>query len=359
MSPGSFGARLTENGRLLADGPPARMTAAAITESRASAVPILYAFALEAGQLRPPATGAEPFPAVDPVQQQVALLSSGINWTEVTLVGEGYIDAQCDRLLSALDQLERTKRGTLANLNALQSATVGIMGLAIAAQQAIGIVGVAFGLVASLIDNSTSVVLYQLPASSIRTIVKAQRDVLRQEENAPGGALSRVTNQGLASARLAEYIQYCVPVTIEANVGKVLNNSRAGEDEDKGRIVTGSTIPAVTSALAPVITDIPRDTITTKVQPSSSAPGSILSQEIQNRRTRLLNSIRSLSDPSKLQAISEILMIDISTMPSFLDSRARIIAEVSLFISRGDAALARQRMDRVSQLLAPILGQTF
>ena len=182
QTPGSFAARLTEGGRLLQDGPPATMTAAAIAQNRADAVPLLYAFALEARQVYPVANSPAPFPATDIASQQIALVDQNINWPLVTLVGEGYIDTQCNRFLEALNELERAKRGMLANLNAVQSATVGIMGLALAAQKAIGIVGIAFGLAASLIDNTTSVVLYQLPASSVRTIVIAQRDVLRRDE---------------------------------------------------------------------------------------------------------------------------------------------------------------------------------
>jgi hypothetical protein len=79
MSPGSYGSRMTESGRLLAEGPPASMTAAAIAESRTDSVPLLYAFALEAGQIPPPTDPTEPFPAVDPGRQQIALVTHRID----------------------------------------------------------------------------------------------------------------------------------------------------------------------------------------------------------------------------------------------------------------------------------------
>lgn len=231
-----LGARLTEQGRLLMDGPPARMTAAAIAEDRADEIPLLYNFAIGAGQVTA-ANSALSFPAADLPVQQLALLQVA-DWKAVTLVGEGYIDKQCDRFIAALNDLERFKRTTLANLNATQAATVGIMGLALAAQKTIGIVGIAFGLAASLFDTTTSSVLYQLPASAVSSIVGAQRQYLRANEDL---RLSSISNQGLASARLAEYLNYCVPVTIEVNITKVLNNAKG----TPSGIETGLTTPAV------------------------------------------------------------------------------------------------------------------
>ncbi len=234
-----FGARMTDSGRLLMDGPPARMTAAAIAADRADEVPLLYNFAIGAGQVPAPHSTI-PFPAQDPVSQQLALLEVA-DWKAVTRVGEGYIDKQCDQFIAALNDLERSKKTTLANLNTVQAATVGIMGLALAAQKTIGIVGIAFGLAASLFDTTTSTVLYQLPASGVASIVAAQQQYLRINEDS---RLSAISNQGLAAARLNEYLHYCVPVTIEANIIKVLNNTRG----TAAGIVTGLTTPAVTSS---------------------------------------------------------------------------------------------------------------
>jgi hypothetical protein len=240
-SPGMLGARLTDQGRLLMDGPPARMTAAAIAADRADEVPLLYNFAIGAGQVPAP-NSTLPFPAAGLPEQQLALLQL-TDWKAVALVGEGYIDKQCDSFIAALNDLERFKRTTLANLNATQAATVGIMGLALAAQKTIGIVGIAFGLAASLFDTTTSSVLYQLPASAVASVVAAQRQYLRANEAA---RLSSITNQGLASARLSEYLNYCVPVTIEANITKVLNNAKG----TSGGIETGLTTPAVSVSVA-------------------------------------------------------------------------------------------------------------
>jgi hypothetical protein len=238
-SPTMFGMRVTDSGRLLMDGPPARMTAAAITQDRADEVPLLYNFAIGAGQIPAP-NSTIPFPALDLPSQQLALLQVA-DWRAVTLVGEGYIDGQCDQFIAALNDLERSKKTTLANMNAIQAATVGIMGLALAAQKTIGIVGIAFGLAASLFDTTTSTVLYQLPASGVASIVAAQQQYLRANEDS---RLSSVSNQGLAAARLNEYLHYCVPVTIEANITKVLNNT-SGTAEG---IVTSLTTPAVISS---------------------------------------------------------------------------------------------------------------
>jgi hypothetical protein len=87
-----------------------------------------------------------------------------------------------------------------------------------------------------------SSVLYQLPAASVASVVQAQRDVLRSGEAA---GLAAVDSQGGAVARLNEYILYCAPVTIEANIGKLLTNARQANTTD---ITSGTTRAAVTSS---------------------------------------------------------------------------------------------------------------
>ena len=215
------------------DGPAARMTAGAAAQSRADAVPLLYEFAIRAGERLDPVV-------TDLAAQQTAL--SGVTrWSRVTEAGEGYIDEQCQDFVAALDRLERSKRATLSGLNVLGSATVGIMGLAQAAQKSIGIVGIAFGLASSLFDISVSSVLYELPAASVASVVQAQRDVLRLHEAA---VLANIDSPDRAIARLNAYIGYCSPVTIEANIGKLLASARQANGHD----IEAVTQAAVTQA---------------------------------------------------------------------------------------------------------------
>lgn len=217
-SPGGVLARLTERGRLLADGPPARMNPSAVAEATARETPILYAFAAKVGAVPIETPGSL-------AEQRAALLRvRPEDWPHVTRAGQFYIDSECQGFMAALHDLERTRKQGLADLNALQSAAVGIMGLARVAQQAIGYVGISFGLVASLFDNDTSKFLYQLPAASVATIVMVQRDVLLARN---AEALLLIRDQSAASAWLTVYVQYCTPITIEANVGKVLGNAKA------------------------------------------------------------------------------------------------------------------------------------
>ncbi len=220
------------------DGAPARMTPQILAAEQQNEVPLLYTFALESGSLNPPSPTV---PATNFADQQAAL-EKVTNWGAVTLVGEGYVDGQCQYFLAAVDRLEKERKATLGDLNAIQSATIGIMGLALAAQKAIGVTGVAFGLAANLFDTTTSTFLYQLPISSVSSIVEAQRDTLRTNETE---ILAQITNQGLAAARLGTYLQYCVPLTIESNISNVLGNSKASVDGD---IITTPTTPVLASS---------------------------------------------------------------------------------------------------------------
>ena len=336
-SPGSLAARLSENGRLLQDGPLSLMTSANVAAERLNDVPILYEFAVEANAVKPAmvfedggGNQAGQFPAADIRSQQIALSSvSEAGWRNITRVGEGRIDSHCTRFISALYALEKEKKATLANMNAIQSATVGIMGLALAAQQAIGITGVAFGLAASLFDNTTSAVLYQMPAQSITSIVLAQRDVLRKDEEV---ALAHVTNQGMASGRLAEYTRYCIPVTIEANISNVLGNAKAGKD---GGIETSVTRAAVTSsALATQITGIRNDTSnirnpsqsTTRMAPEKQRPG----PEVNAWSKAFDLKIDSLTDHATLENVARALNIPLDEWAKGKNTQVSVLDPILL-----------------------------
>jgi hypothetical protein len=260
-SPGTFGARLTSQGALLVDGPPSRMNADAVLAVQAQQVPMLYAFALGAGQPLASAT--------DLASQQAALRGSGINWQAVAASGEDYVDLQCNNFTAALHNLERSKKTTLTNLNTVQAATVGIMGLAKAAQEAIGIVGISFGLAANLFDTTVGTVLYELPASAVVSVVQAQRQLLRAEEDParPSPAWQRIRNQADAADRINQYLQYCVPVTIEANITKVLSNTRAGSNQD---LVSTPTPAAASGGALPALVPTPA----IPGEPVSSGPSS-------------------------------------------------------------------------------------
>ena len=209
-----------------------------LTLPPAGEVPMLYNFAIDAGQIPPP-NSTIPFAAPDLPSQKLALLQV-TDWRAVTLVGERYIDRQCDQFITTLHDVEWSKKTTPANLNTIQATTVGIMGLALAAQNTIGIVGIAFGLAASSFDTTASTVLYQLPASGVTSIAAAQQQYLRANEAA---TLSSVSNQSLAVARLNEYLHYCVPATIEENITKVLNNTRGTEAGIETSLTTPAVIP--------------------------------------------------------------------------------------------------------------------
>ncbi len=315
-SPGSALARASENGRLLQDGPQALMTSTTIAVERQNDVPILYEFAIEAGAIGPKLSNdgrlMGSFPTTDVGAQQAALSTVGRSgWADITRIGEGRIDRHCTQFISALYTLEKEKKATLANINAIQSATVGIMGLAVAAQKAIGITGVAFGLAGTLFDNTTSSVLYQLPAQSITSIVLAQRDILRNNEKK---ILSEVTNQGLASARLAEYTRYCIPVTIEANIATVLGIAKAGPDNT----IQSAGAPAAVSSSGEVktISAITNDPANLKISAQPLTPRATIRRRLSSDEITEVNALRgqidTIIDRSKLETLGKKIGIPIT-----------------------------------------------
>lgn len=222
--PGPFGTWVTTDITLLRSGPATRMTATAVsnTVNQAATAPSTAEMASVLTQI--PRTAG--------------------NWQPLVLVGESYIDLQCSNYLEAVRLLYRQKQEGDTSLTSLQSATVGIMGLAEAAQKAIGIVGISFGLAQSLFDTHLSSYLYRLPPSSVSSIVESQRQILRAVETGqvPASAWANLNNEAAALRRLQEYITYCTSVVIEDNVSKVLNTSTAGASGTK---ITSTTTPAV------------------------------------------------------------------------------------------------------------------
>jgi hypothetical protein len=300
------------------------MTSSTIAAERQNDVPVLYVFAIEAGAVGPLVSNdgnlLAPLLATDIAVQQAALSSvSRAGWADITRIGEGRIDRHCTQFISSLYALEKEKKATLANVNAIQSATVGIMGLALAAQKAIGITGIAFGLASSLFDHTTTAVLYQLPAQSITSIVLAQRDILRAGEDK---VLAGVTNQGLASARLAEYIRYCIPVTIEANIATVLGIAKAGP----GNTIQSAGAPAAVSSsgLAKQISAITNDPTVDNVK--STTPTAPIPKRLSPDQVAAVNALYShidaITDNGALKNLAAAIGIKISpAILSTLDTK--------------------------------------
>lgn len=243
-SPLSVTGRFDSDARLLEMGAEAQFNATDAMAQLRQQVPLIYFYAYEAGVL-PLVDNKYPDFSNDLNTQQRALAGVGQSrWLEVAQAGERSIDQICGQYQSALYLLDKNRRTALSNLNFIQSATVGIMGLALAAQKTIGIVGIAFGLAASLFDTTVNSVLYRLPPASVVSVMNAQRDVLRSQE-APGNpnAIS-ITNQIAVGNRLNEYIRYCTPVIIEANVEKLLGQTTVVDGK-----LSATTEPATGSSL--------------------------------------------------------------------------------------------------------------
>jgi hypothetical protein len=248
-SPMSLIGAVDSDTRLLEMGAPGQFNASDAQTQLQQQVPIIYFYAYEAGVL-PSEGGSYPKFTTDFNLQAAALSNvSPERWTEVAQAGEASIDLICARYQSALYALDKNRRAALANLTAAQSATVAIMGLALAAQKAIGIVGVSFGLAASLFDTSVSSVLYQLPPASVTSVMNAQREVYRQQETSANPEWRAVQSPIAVSNRLNEYIRYCTPVIIEANVSKVLGQTTV---DSNGQLVS-QTQPAAGATLPPFV----------------------------------------------------------------------------------------------------------
>jgi hypothetical protein len=256
LTPLSITGHFDSDAKLLEQGALAQFNADAAATQLRQQIPLLYSYAYEAGLItddaNPPEVGtslkksdkaASPtFSDKTIADEETQLLKlKASDWLLVAQAGETSIDLSCSRYEAALYELDKNRKVILANLNATQSASVAIMGLALAAQKSIAIVATAFGLAASLFDTSVNSVLFQLPPASVVSVIDAQRDVYRSKETQANAGWSSINNPIAVANRLNEYIRYCTPPIIEANVGKLLGQTKL--DQNTGKL-TAETEPA-------------------------------------------------------------------------------------------------------------------
>jgi hypothetical protein len=133
-------------------------------------------------------------------------------WDGVIDAGMNYADNKCRNYLDRLYMLDRDRRTLNTQIGLIATATAGVMAAAKSAAKEVAIVAILFGLTTTTIDNLASNVLYELPPSTVQSVVDDQQRAFR-------GALERgYKNWPAALTVIQRYALLCVPSHIENQI---------------------------------------------------------------------------------------------------------------------------------------------
>ncbi len=145
------------------------------------------------------------------------------NWTLIVQAGMNDIDRRCDEYLTWIDNRKRSQAPILKQLTDMSTATQAIMTITGTGANAIGIVGVAFGIAANTFTNINSRLIYEVNHSTIQSIVLGNDNRFRQD-------LMGVTinNRPAAIYALRSYLRLCMPFTIETQINNAVTLFEVG-----------------------------------------------------------------------------------------------------------------------------------
>ena len=145
------------------------------------------------------------------------------NWTLIVQAGMNDIDRRCDEYLTWLDNRKRSQVPVLKQLSDLSTATQAIMTITGAGANAIGIVGVAFGIATNTFTNINSRLLYEVNHSTVQSIVLGNDNRFRQDLMGV-----KINNRPAAIYALRSYLRLCMPYTIETQINNAVTLFEVG-----------------------------------------------------------------------------------------------------------------------------------
>lgn len=143
------------------------------------------------------------------------------NWILVVEAGINDINRRCDHYLEWLHKVSRRIRAKKRFLNASSVLTFGLMGNYAASRESLATVALAFGFAQDVLDIRRSRVLLDLDLATVRDVVQ-EAQILYIKDVAKNAQVKRATQ---AEAVLREYLNLCLPGTIEHQVNKAVQTS--------------------------------------------------------------------------------------------------------------------------------------
>ncbi len=136
-------------------------------------------------------------------------------------LGYTYVDRNCESYFNSLTRIQRDRQTTTAEVALIGAAAGGVLAALKASAKAIALVGIGTGFTAASIETITGGVLYELDASTTRTLTfKALQKY--QEEAPPPKDIGTFAD---AVFILQGYGEICLPPTIEAMVKSAVKSA--------------------------------------------------------------------------------------------------------------------------------------
>lgn len=190
----------------------------------------LQLFALEAGINMTEANSQSIPPQGGSAQNSATYTPPGFgklkstDWSEITNAGVVELTSQCEDYLHALWELNRARQATNTEINSAGSLVAAILGATQASSPAIAITASAFGFAAATSENLYSSLLYQLDQSSVDALVHNSQLTVKQAIQSSESS-NTIASRADAVGALMQYINVCLPQTIEANVNAAVKNA--------------------------------------------------------------------------------------------------------------------------------------
>jgi hypothetical protein len=167
---------------------------------------------------------ADPAPRIALLNPYVSLVcaqaSSNVscdgNWSMFVQAGMNDIDRRCDGFLAWLNARARDKKPIIAESSTINTAGRAIMTVSGSNPTPLNMVAAAFGLASASHANRNSQLLISVNRSTVQEIVLTGRAQFRDKiKNYV------VPDQPAAIHLLRNYVQLCMPITIEASINKL------------------------------------------------------------------------------------------------------------------------------------------
>jgi hypothetical protein len=194
-----------------------------------------------------------------------------VDYYNVAEAGFNYVDDQCRSYFDKLFFIDRGRGQLKSGLAATSATTAAILGVTQASAPSLAIVAAAFGLASAATDIVAGTYLYALPPATTQGFVEKLQLAFREAASAAASRDPRRYTLTYTYFLIQQYLNLCLPPTIEAEITKHINSASATfTPSDSGAFFTVQPVGAPPSAVPTVG---PSPVSFSKTGPGSSAMG--------------------------------------------------------------------------------------
>ncbi|GIL02982.1 MAG: hypothetical protein BroJett030_28810 [Alphaproteobacteria bacterium] len=169
---------------------------------------------------------------------------SNEQWKQVVIAGINDINSRCDLYLAWLDNQRRTRGPIHHQLTSIDKFVQALLGFANVGNEAILVVGQAFGLADASLNNYYRAIDPDIEFSSIQTLILSRQKKFVDEFRG-----ETVYGRADAQYRLRNYLILCTPFTVKTEINDLITATARGVTTDEDR--NGKSIALITGGLSP------------------------------------------------------------------------------------------------------------